>query len=366
MTRAVYIWQRTLSPHFTGFARHLACHGIETVLVYNHALDPARVNIGWSEERPDHIAIVHASDRRAVEKAVNSSPKGAVHIVQGLARNGLVGHATRCLRRARARIWVSMETLDDAGLNGCLRRIEYRLRLLFVRHSIERFLAIGRKTPAWLAARGVDARRISPFTYFLPGRQDIPMAPAEAGPVRLLCVGQLIERKRVNDIVAAVASLSASAAELTIIGDGPLRSELENQAKVLLPGRVWFLGVMPIRDIRGVMRAHDVLILASRHDGWGAVVSEALIEGMRVVCSDRCGASVAAIASPAGRIYPARDVAALASALADMAALGRVSPIERQATAKWAECLTVEAGAAYVAALLQDPKTSTPWASQHV
>jgi glycosyltransferase involved in cell wall biosynthesis len=35
----------------------------------------------------------------------------------------------------------------------------------------------------------------------------------------------------------------------------------------------------------------DLLLLPSRYDGWGAVVNEALMCGVPVVCSDNCGAA---------------------------------------------------------------------------
>lgn len=39
------------------------------------------------------------------------------------------------------------------------------------------------------------------------------------------------------------------------------------------------------------MSKNDILILPSIHDGWGAVVNEALQTGMYVICSNTCGAA---------------------------------------------------------------------------
>jgi glycosyltransferase involved in cell wall biosynthesis len=43
--------------------------------------------------------------------------------------------------------------------------------------------------------------------------------------------------------------------------------------------------------IGNLLEHADVLLLPSRYDGWGAVVNEALMCGVPVVCSDNCGAA---------------------------------------------------------------------------
>lgn len=43
-------------------------------------------------------------------------------------------------------------------------------------------------------------------------------------------------------------------------------------------------------EVPEFMQHNDVLILPSLHDGWGAVVNEAMTLGLYVIVSDRCGA----------------------------------------------------------------------------
>lgn len=45
-----------------------------------------------------------------------------------------------------------------------------------------------------------------------------------------------------------------------------------------------------MNEIPHIMENHDILILPSLHDGWGAVVNEAITMGLYIITSDKCGA----------------------------------------------------------------------------
>ena len=52
-----------------------------------------------------------------------------------------------------------------------------------------------------------------------------------------------------------------------------------------------FLPPCPLEGVRALMRSHDLYVLSSNgYEGWGAVVSEALEEGMTVLATEECGA----------------------------------------------------------------------------
>lgn len=57
---------------------------------------------------------------------------------------------------------------------------------------------------------------------------------------------------------------------------------------------------------RACMARADVLVLPSWHDGWGAVVSEALMAGTPAIASDACGSAGVVRASGVGGGVPAR------------------------------------------------------------
>src|SRR5262249_42956489 len=71
----------------------------------------------------------------------------------------------------------------------------------------------------------------------------------DEGLLRLLFVGRLVYYKGVDVLLRAVHALVD--VELTIVGDGPLRRELEGLAATLgLGGRVHFLGAVTDDDLR--------------------------------------------------------------------------------------------------------------------
>ena len=64
--------------------------------------------------------------------------------------------------------------------------------------------------------------------------------------------------------------------------------------RLMLEDMVMFMPAQPMEKVRELMREHDLFVLASNaYEGWGAVVSEALEEGMRVLGTFEAGASAA-------------------------------------------------------------------------
>ncbi len=126
----------------------------------------------------------------------------------------------------------------------------------------------------------------------------IPSLP-HFSTIRVLWVGRLLDLKRVDTIVRAVIAHSelkrvydsSPRMALDIYGAGP---EL-NRLKKMVNGYgeiIKFHPPVPIAEVRKLMRSHDVYVLSSNsYEGWGAVVSEALEEGMRVVGTYEAGSS---------------------------------------------------------------------------
>ena len=144
---------------------------------------------------------------------------------------------------------------------------------------------------------------VEPSKYeTLPVRETGKMLPRE---LKVLWVGRLLNWKRVDTIVRAVcehANLKRAdnplpKMTLDIYGMGTEKSHL----KKLSSGHgdiINFHPAVPIEEVRRQMRLHDIYVMSSNeHEGWGAVVNEALEEGMRVVGTCAAG-SCATMFSP--------------------------------------------------------------------
>lgn len=362
-SRSIWFWQRIVSPHMAGLAVALARRGCKVTYAAEENMSADRAQQGWAVPVLPGVDLVYGASQLAVQSLVRNAPPESVHICQGVRSNGLVASAQRALAARGLRQWVVMETVNDAGWIGCLKRAEYR-RLFYARAAaLQGVLATGYRTADWVAARGMRANQVYPFAYFLPDG-DVPSAVCqrEPGPFRFVFAGQLIPRKRVDWLISALAGLTQQAFELWIVGTGPQEPALRALAGSGLGDRVRWMGQLPLTDVPAVLAQADCLVLPSVHDGWGAVVSEALMAGTPVICSDACGAAGVVRASGLGGVFGSADRAALACLLEQALGNGPLPLAESAALAGWAGCLGGRAGADYLMQILDhtDGRSARP------
>lgn len=129
----------------------------------------------------------------------------------------------------------------------------------------------------------------------------------DSGPlIRILWVGRMLGWKRVDTIIRAIRGMAN--ASLDLIGAGPEEMRLKRMAKEL--HNVHFKGMVPLAEVRQQMREHDVYVLSSNEfEGWGAVINEALEEGMQVFGTYEAGASATIL--PESNLFHCGDWRAL-------------------------------------------------------
>ena len=135
--------------------------------------------------------------------------------------------------------------------------------------------------------------------------------------LRVVYVGSLSHRKNVGCLLKAAMLLSKeeqNKMEIGIVGDGDEREALKRLAEGLAIN-VRFYGTQPMETIPDIMEQYDVLVLPSLHDGWGAVVNEALMLGLYVICSNHCGAKMLLKEKNNGSVFKSDDSKDLASKL---------------------------------------------------
>jgi glycosyltransferase involved in cell wall biosynthesis len=132
-----------------------------------------------------------------------------------------------------------------------------------------------------------------------------------------LFVGRLIKAKRPLDAIRAFNGMSSVRdAQLVIVGDGPLRKQLEAASSG--KAGIHFTGWMHDRKrLAELMAIATALLLPSMHEPWGAVVNEAMASGTPVISSDRVGAAAELVeADVDGFIASVGDVATMAKVMA--------------------------------------------------
>lgn len=100
----------------------------------------------------------------------------------------------------------------------------------------------------------------------------------------LLCVARHSPEKRLDALIDAVAEMGDANLQLYLIGDGPLRNQLQAQIDRLgLQNRVFLLGGVPHDQLSPWFHAADLFCLSSAHEGCPVVIHEALSCGLPVV-----------------------------------------------------------------------------------
>jgi glycosyltransferase involved in cell wall biosynthesis len=115
---------------------------------------------------------------------------------------------------------------------------------------------------------------------------DAPIAaPPSDGPIIVAC-GRLIEQKGFEHLLEAMVRVRhRHPARLWILGEGPLRKELEGRARSLgLDGAVWFAGFQ--NNPYAYMKRGALFVLSSLWEGFANVVVEAMALGIPVVATD--------------------------------------------------------------------------------
>ena len=115
-----------------------------------------------------------------------------------------------------------------------------------------------------------------------------PACIAEPGPPRLLSIGRLTGQKGFDILLRAAALLRQRSVqfELTIVGEGPQRAELEHLARELgLQEAVRLAGACSEGACLGLMQNAAVFVLASRNEGTPVVCMEAMATGVPVVAT---------------------------------------------------------------------------------
>lgn len=163
---------------------------------------------------------------------------------------------------------------------------------------------------------GVDLER------FQPGKR-----PREQGTI--LHVGRLVEKKGTADLIAALAGMSG--VRLVVIGEGPLRAQLQRQAGEL-GVKAQFLGPQNVGEVAMWMRRATLLAVPSvtardgDAEGLPNVVVEGAASGIPVVATRHSGIPEAVVDGETGFLVKEGDREALAArlrALIDSAHLRR-------------------------------------------
>jgi glycosyltransferase involved in cell wall biosynthesis len=359
-------WHQIVSPHMIGLAINLADIGFDVTYVAETPMSEERYKQGWTAPDSQNIRIIYIQNETDAILLANSFTNHAIHIVQGIRGNGYINVVTTNLRKKNARLGAIMEAIDDRYGMYLIKQLIYRYKLQKNVNQPDFILAIGENMPSWLNSCGYPKNKIFSFAYFIQSYCPTDIL-IESFDFKIGFIGQLIKRKRLDLLINALVKLKNMPYKLLIIGNGILNDKLKDQATSLLGNeRFDMVGTIQMNKIPYIMRTLDCLVLPSDHDGWGVVVSEALINGTPVICSDACGASIAVKASSQGGVFRKGNAYELSTLLQKQISHGKITKEKRKELSNWGKCLNAKTGADYLIEIInyvyyKGAYPLTPW-----
>jgi glycosyltransferase involved in cell wall biosynthesis/phosphoheptose isomerase len=261
----------------------------------------------WSQERPD---VVHAHFWMSGVAALRAGRRLGIPVVQTF-------HALGAVKR---RYQGDADTSPAERLEieqGIVRRAE-RIICTCTDEAFELVRLGADRAKLNVIPCGVDLALFTP---------DGPCAPRGPEQHRLLCVGRLVERKGVGNVIRALAELEdaelliAGGADAEHLGDDPDARRLEALAvDAGVADRVHLLGRVTREDLPALLRSGDVVVCAPWYEPFGIVPLEAMACGVPVVASAVGGMIDTVVDGVTGVHVPPRDPDRLAAALRDLLA----------------------------------------------
>jgi glycosyltransferase involved in cell wall biosynthesis len=290
-----------------------------------------QVTGGWPE--PD------AATRGVLAGTIAQLPDGGVVLVDGLIGSAAADELVPAARRLRLVILVHMPLGAPSGDDSARQR----------ERAVLTAAAAVITTSDWtrralIGSYGLPADKVRVAT---PGVEPAEPAAGTATGGNLLCVAAVTPNKGHDTLLGALTLAAALPWRCSCIGsltrDPEYADRLRGQAAVAgISGRVWFPGSQTGRDLDLAYAATDVLLLASRTETYGMVITEALARGIPVICTDVGGTREAVGRAPDGTrpglLVPAADPAAFGDALrrwltdAALRARLRRAALDRRAT----------------------------------
>jgi glycosyltransferase involved in cell wall biosynthesis len=149
---------------------------------------------------------------------------------------------------------------------------------------------------------------------------DIARRAIEPGPLRILFLGNLIPRKGLHTLLAALQQLPPGLCSLSVVGSqqvdpGYVRTIRRQIDRNGLADRVQLLGSLPKDALAACLCSHQLLAVPSTYEGYGIVYLEGMGFGLPAIATTGGAAEEIITSGVDGYVIPPGDAAALAQSL---------------------------------------------------
>jgi L-malate glycosyltransferase len=187
--------------------------------------------------------------------------------------------------------------------------------------KIDHFFAVSERFKQMIVGFGIDAKKITTIyngiEFDIPLKENLTRADVNLTPEDfvLIMVARLHPIKGHTVVFDALKKITQPV-KLLLIGDGPIRQELEQEvASKGLTNQVQFLGFQ--KDVHSYLSLSDVKLLASYSESFPLVILEAARAHTPVISTDVGGVKDLISDPTLGWIIPIKDAQALAEAITE-------------------------------------------------
>jgi len=322
-------WQPYMSFHQSYMWSHVE-ELIDAPILYvlNSDSIPLRRTLGWRPFDSDEInAIMLTRNKlRGGIKIINEHLE-SVHIFHSIWGVRVYFFLILYALLRGVRVAITQEPYSESPFGyqkaetKLMSKLRTRIRPMAYKRAARIFSLLSRdKRPCMLAISHLAERQLLnngfasdtlyPFAYFIPqSNAETHITQVEDdGRLRLIFVGAMLPIKGIDIAIEAMRRIDHLEFPISLdcYGAGPLTDLFETA-----PSNVKYKGLLAPENVQRTIANYDCLILPSRHDGWGVVVNEALLQGVPVIVSDRVGSGSLIQSSGAGIIFNSEDSCSL-------------------------------------------------------
>lgn len=289
---------------------------------YDRRICTGLSELGWSVRLhtvPGPRPGLEAEAPAALAESLDGVPDGSIVVLDGLVASWAPEVVVRAASRLRVTVLVHtpLAALMDEGAAEDAHRSE-----LAVLSTAAAVLTTSAWTRRWLLDRyELDAGRVHTARA---GTDTADLASGTTTGGQLLCVAAIVPGKGHDQLVQALAQLTDLPWRCTFVGalhlDRPfVRRVMREAQEAGIADRLRLTGPLREDDLDALYAAADAVLLASRFETYGLVVTEALARGLPVVAARVGGVAEALGRAPDGTspglLVPADDPEAFAGAL---------------------------------------------------
>ena len=324
MTKPIVLWTNIPSFHLIGPFRDLS-DSRPTICVCQKKMLFSRAGM-WKVPDLGNLEVFYLEEQENVNSFVEgflAKTKDATHFISGFGTLSGTQTFWRLAPKFNIKPIVIAERPDPKKnpFKALLRDVYYCARTRTISQRIGAVLCMGSLGVNAYLKYGFPACKLLNFMY--SSAFPFPELPEkiEVGtPLRFVYVGVDNKwRKGLDLLTKALRGFTPNQLTIDMIGIDS-NSWIADFSKANgLDGVIRLLGKIRSDEIAAKLaQDYDVLVLLSRHDGWGMTVSEALFSGIGVVTTNACGSHDIVSASGAGKVVPKGSIGAIKTTLLDL------------------------------------------------